>query len=116
MNCVKMSGREVFKLAVNAMAGSCETVLGAAGVSVDAVRWLVPHQANTRIIHAVGKRLGMPRERVFINLDRYGNTSAASVPIALAEIVDTGAVAPGDCLLMTAFGGGLTWGSVLVRW
>lgn len=115
-NCIRMSGREVFKLAVNAMVDSSERVLRQAGLSVADVRWLVPHQANTRIIHAVGKRLGIPNARVFINLDRYGNTSAATIPIALDEIVRSAAVVAGDTLLLTAFGGGLTWGAMVLRW
>jgi 3-oxoacyl-[acyl-carrier-protein] synthase-3 len=116
MNCIKMSGREVFKLAVNAMAGACEDVLEKARLRVDHIRWLIPHQANTRIISAVGSRLGVSEDKVYINLDRYGNTSAASVPIALDEVVRRLLVAPGDYLLLTAFGGGLTWGAQLIQW
>ncbi len=116
MNFIKMRGREVFKLAVSAMAETSEAVLQDAGVSIDDVRWLVPHQANTRIILAVGKRLSIPEERVFMNLERYGNTSAATIPIALDEIVSGDLVERGDHVLLTAFGGGLTWGSVLVKW
>ena len=115
-NCIKMSGREVFKLAVNAMADTSEQVLRQSGVPLDHIRWLVPHQANNRIIQAVGKRLGIPDDRVYTNLQRYGNTSAASIPIAVDELVRGHLVKPGDHLLMTAFGGGLTWGSMLVRW
>ena len=113
---IKMSGREIFKLAVNAMTSASEKVLKQADISIDDVRWLVPHQANNRIITAVGKRLGIDEERVFINVDRYGNTSAATIPIAVDEIVRGGQVSKGDYLLLTAFGGGLTWGSLLVRW
>ena len=116
MNFIKMRGREVFKLAVGAMVESSEAVLARAGVCIDDIRWLVPHQANTRIIQAVGKRLNIPEERVYINLDRYGNTSAATIPIALDELVRDGSVRTGDHILMTAFGGGLTWGAALMRW
>lgn len=112
---LKMTGREVFKLAVGAMVDSCEKVLRQAEVTIDNVRWLVPHQANTRIIHAIGKRLEMPREKVFINLDKFGNTSAATIPICLDEITRNKDVVSGDYVLLTAFGGGLTWGAMLLR-
>jgi 3-oxoacyl-[acyl-carrier-protein] synthase-3 len=115
-NCIKMEGREVFKLAVNAMVEASQNVLQKAGVTVDQVRWFIPHQANQRIIASVGKYLGIAEEKVYINVQRFGNTSAASIPIALDELVRNGQVERGDYLLLTAFGGGLTWGSVLVRW
>jgi 3-oxoacyl-[acyl-carrier-protein] synthase-3 len=98
------------------MVDASEHVLMRAEVRIDQVRWLVPHQANMRIISGVGKRLGIPDERVYVNLDRFGNTSAASIPIALDEIVRAGKIQRGDYVLMTAFGGGLTWGSALLRW
>ncbi len=113
---IKMNGREVFKLAVNAMVTSANDVLTQAGVHADEVRWLVPHQANDRIIQAVGKRLGIEEQRVFVNLDKYGNTSGATIPLALDEIVRGNQVQPGDYILMVAFGGGLTWGASLIRW
>jgi len=116
LNCIKMNGREVFKLAVGAMVGAANEVMAQTGIPIAEVRWLVPHQANDRIIQAVGKRLGIPEERVFVNLDKYGNTSAATIPIALDEIVRGGAVEHGENLLLVAFGGGLTWGAVLIRW
>jgi len=116
MNCIHMSGREIFKLAVNVMSDTSEEVLQMAGMPKEEVRWLIPHQANTRIIKAVGKRIGIPEDRVFINVDRYGNTSAASIPVALDELERTDQLQQGDCLLMTAFGGGLTWGAGLLRW
>lgn len=116
LHCLQMNGREIFKLAVNAMVGAAERTLAAAGLTADDVRWLVPHQANTRIICAVGKRLGIPEERVFMNLQNYGNTSAATIPICLDEIARAGQVASGDILLLVAFGGGLTWGAALLRW
>jgi 3-oxoacyl-[acyl-carrier-protein] synthase-3 len=115
-NFLKMNGREIFKLAVNAMVTSSQDVMSESQIGIDQVRWLVPHQANTRIILAVGKRLGIPEERVYMNLERYGNTSAATLPICLDEIARGGKVQSGDYLLLTAFGGGLTWGGLLVRW
>ncbi|NTU78294.1 MAG: ketoacyl-ACP synthase III [Chloroflexales bacterium] len=113
---VYMHGREIFKHAVRGMCESAEQAVTDAGVGLDAIRLVVPHQANLRIIEAVAKRLGLPMERFFVNLDRYGNTSAASVPIALYEAVQQGRVVDGDLVLLTAFGGGLTWGSCVVRW
>lgn len=113
---IQMNGREVFKLAVGAMVEAATSVLDQAGVSAEQLRWLVPHQANNRIIQAVGKRLGVAEENVFVNLDRYGNTSAATIPIALDEIARSGLVAKGDLILCVAFGGGLTWGASLLRW
>jgi len=115
-NCIQMAGREVFKLALSGMVEASQKVLEASGLTVDDIRWLIPHQANLRIIRSVGSRLKMPTERVYINVDRFGNTSAATIPIALDEIVRGGLVACGDYLLLTAFGGGLTWGAQLIRW
>lgn len=113
---LEMSGQEVFKLAVNTMATAAVQTLTKGHVEIGDVRWLIPHQANTRILTSVGKRLGLPNERVFINLQRYGNTSGASIPIALDEVVSGGQVAPGDYILLVAFGGGLTWGANLILW
>jgi 3-oxoacyl-[acyl-carrier-protein] synthase-3 len=116
MHFLKMEGREVFKLAVNAMVEASQDVIRQAGISVDQVRWVIPHQANLRIISSVGKYLGIPDEKVYINVQRYGNTSAASIPLALDELARSGQVKEGDHLVLTAFGGGLTWGSLLLRW
>lgn len=113
---LRMDGQEVFKLAVPSMARACEEVLAAEGLRISDVTLLIPHQANLRIIEAVGRRLGIDRARVFVNIERYGNTSAASIPIALAEAVEQGRVRPGDRILMCAFGGGMTWGAALVEW
>jgi 3-oxoacyl-[acyl-carrier-protein] synthase-3 len=113
---VYMHGREIFKHAVRGMCESAERAVTDAGVSLDAIKLVVPHQANLRIIEAVAKRLALPMDRFFVNLDRYGNTSAASVPIALYEAVQQGRLVAGDLVLLTAFGGGLTWGSCVVRW
>ncbi|MGE4291256.1 MAG: beta-ketoacyl-ACP synthase III [Desulfovibrio sp.] len=111
---VQMQGREVFKHAVRSMTEVSLDLLGKYGLTPDDVDVLLPHQANLRIIEAVGKKLGIPGERVFINVDKYGNTSAASVPIALAESVQQAFIKPGQRMLITAFGGGFTWGAVLL--
>ncbi|HRU01091.1 MAG TPA: beta-ketoacyl-ACP synthase III, partial [Victivallales bacterium] len=116
LNTIRMEGQEVFKLAVNEMAKACKDVISQTGISVDEIRWLIPHQANKRIIEAVGTRLGISPERVYVNLQKYGNTSAASVGIALDEIVRNKLVERGDYILVTAFGSGLTWGSTLLKW
>jgi 3-oxoacyl-[acyl-carrier-protein] synthase-3 len=113
---IRMAGREVFKFAVRIQAEACQAALTEAGLTADDIDWLVPHQANIRIIEAAGERLGIPREKVFINVDRYGNTSAASIPIALAEAAEDGVFKPGDNVLLVGFGAGLTWGSAVVRW
>ncbi|QWV94558.1 ketoacyl-ACP synthase III [Geomonas oryzisoli] len=111
-----MQGNEVFKLAVRSMGEVAMEALEANGLTAADVNLFIPHQANQRIVDSVGKRLGITGERVFVNLDRYGNTSAASIPIALDEAVRAGRLKEGDLLLLDAFGGGLTWGSALVRW
>ncbi len=110
-----MKGNEVFKVAVRTMAGSAKRVLEKTGISSEDIKLLVPHQANYRIIDAVSKRVGIKNDKIFINLDKYGNTSAASIPIALSEAVKSGKVGKGDLVLMVAFGGGFTWGSCVVR-
>jgi 3-oxoacyl-[acyl-carrier-protein] synthase-3 len=112
---VKQEGREVFKRAVLAMEESSRAVLARTGLGIADVDLVIPHQANIRIIESLAKRLDVPSERVFINIDRYGNTSSASIPIALDEAVRQGRVGRGDTILMTAFGGGLAWGSILLR-
>ncbi|CAI8029282.1 3-oxoacyl-[acyl-carrier-protein] synthase 3 [Geodia barretti] len=112
---IQMNGREVFKLGVRLMPEAAQRVLRQANVSVEDIDLLIPHQANLRIIEAVGDRLGMPREKVYINVDKYGNTSAATVIIALDEAIREGRAKPGDLLLLVTFGAGLTWGSTLLR-
>ncbi len=112
---ITMSGNEVFKHAVTRMGEVSLEALAVNGFTKDDVDLFIPHQANLRIIKSVGKRIGIPDERVFINLAQYGNTSAASIPIALAEARAQGRCKKGDLVLMAAFGGGLTWGSALVR-
>lgn len=114
---VQMKGREVFKSAVTSMASSVERVLDHAGVTANDVSIFIPHQSNLRIIEAVYDKVGLPDlSRVAVNIDRVGNTSAASIPIALDEAVRSGNISPGDLVLMTAVGAGMTYGSVLIRW
>ncbi|MFM9000169.1 MAG: beta-ketoacyl-ACP synthase III [Opitutia bacterium] len=113
---LKMNGKEVFKLAVRVMADSCERVLAKCGVSSDQVACFIPHQANIRIIEAVADQLKVGMDRFPCNLDRYGNTSAASIPLALEEAWRNGRIRHGDLVLLVAFGAGLTWGATLLRW
>ena len=113
---LQRDGREVYRFAVRIMVRAARQVTAEAGVALDDVALLVPHQANVRIIEAAIKDLGMARERVYINLQRYGNTSAASIPIALCEAVEAGRLQRGDCAVLVGFGAGLTWGAALLRW
>ncbi len=113
---IKMRGRELFKIAVRSMEESVRRTLETTGLSVDDIDLLVPHQANQRIMDAVRERLGMPADKVIGNIERYGNTSSASIPISLDEVVREGRLKPGDCVGLVAFGGGATWGASLVRW
>lgn len=112
---IQMNGREVFKLGVRLMPEAAQRVLRKANVSVKDIDLLIPHQANLRIIEAVGDRLGVPREKVYINVDKYGNTSAATVIIALDEAIREGCAKPGDLILLVTFGAGVTWGSTLLQ-
>lgn len=116
LNFLKMEGQSIFKLAVTNMVKAGKTVLKDAGITIEQVRWLVPHQANKRIIDAIAKRLHVDEDHCYVNLDRTGNTSAATIPVAVDEIARNGDLDKGDYLLMVAFGGGLTWGASLVRW
>lgn len=109
-------GREVFKRAVKSMAQACIDVLEETGVDISEIALVVPHQANKRILDALASRLGIPEEKVIINVDRYGNTSAGTIPVALAEALEQGRVQPGDYVLSAAFGAGLTWAAGLIRW
>ena len=112
---LRMNGREIFRHAVAKLAGAVDEALAANGLSYADVDWLVPHQANKRIIDAMGRKLGLPPERVVVTVDRHANTSAASIPLAFAEAVRDGRIRRGDLVLMEALGGGLTWGSALLR-
>jgi len=116
LHFIRMRGNETFKMAVRSLDEVCREVLQAADLKPDDVDWFIPHQANRRIIDAVGSRLGIGEDRVYVNIDRYGNTSAASIPIALDEAVREGRVKSGDVVLMAAFGAGLTWAGSVVRW
>jgi len=111
-----MNGREVFKFATRVLVSSATELLDECGMTVEDVDVYVPHQANVRIIEHAVQKLGVPRERVIVNVDRYGNTSSGSVPLALAEAFAEGLVRKGDLVLMTGMGAGLTWGSALIEW
>jgi 3-oxoacyl-[acyl-carrier-protein] synthase-3 len=113
---MKMRGKQVFLTAVTRMVESARKVLDRTGWPAGSVDLMVGHQANVRILHAVADQLGLPAEKAFINLDRYGNTAAASIPLALADAAERGRLRPGDRVLLTAFGGGATWGSVTLEW
>jgi 3-oxoacyl-[acyl-carrier-protein] synthase-3 len=113
---MRMDGREVYRRAVRAVADSVTATLARAGVVPGDVDLFIPHQANARIVDAVLPRIGIPAERTFVNIDRYGNTSAGSVPIALAEAVSAGRLRDGALLLMSGFGAGMSWATTLVRW
>jgi 3-oxoacyl-[acyl-carrier-protein] synthase-3 len=116
VHLIHMQGPETFKLAVMKMVGSTETVLGKANLTKADVTFLIPHQANKRIIDAMARYLEVPEGKVVINIAEYGNTSAASIPMALSETVRAGLVKPGDIIVFVAFGGGLSWGAVAWRW
>jgi 3-oxoacyl-[acyl-carrier-protein] synthase-3 len=113
---IKMAGREVFKAAVLSMADACDHALQRAGLDAGAIDLLIPPQANIRIIEATAKHAGVPMDKVYVNVDRFGNTSAASIAIALDEAVKTGRLKPGMVVMLCAFGAGFTWGSMVVRW
>jgi 3-oxoacyl-[acyl-carrier-protein] synthase-3 len=113
---ITMAGAEVFKIAVHMLARAVEEALAANGLTKDALTWLVPHQANIRIIQATARRVGLPMERTIVTVAEHGNTSSASVPLALDVGVRDGRIKRGDLLLLEAFGGGFTWGSALIRY
>lgn len=113
---VQMNGNEIYRFATRTMSAVAQQVVRKAGMTLDQVDLLIPHQANLRIIQSVAKQLKLPDDKVFVNLDRYGNTSAASIPIALAEAVEAGKLQPGNTVVLAAFGAGLTWGASVVRW
>jgi 3-oxoacyl-[acyl-carrier-protein] synthase III len=113
---MKMAGREVFKAAVLTMAEACDEALRRAGVNPGEVDLLIPHQANVRIIEATAKHAGLSMDKVMVNVDRYGNTSSASIPLALDQAITEGRVKPGSLILLVAFGAGFTWGSSVIRW
>ena len=110
-----MDGKEVFKYAINALAQGAENSMAKAEISIDEIDWLLPHQANIRIIDGVGKKLNLPDSKVIVNIAGHGNTSAASIPLALSEKVNDGTIKKGDVIVMTAMGAGFTWGGAVVR-
>lgn len=112
---LKMNGREIFKSAVRVMESSCRLLLDQNNLSIEEIDLIIPHQANMRIVESLSQRLNVPLEKFYCNLDRYGNTSAASIPLALSEAVHSQRIKPNDLCLMVAFGAGLTWSSTLVR-
>lgn len=116
MHYVRMAGPEVFRFATRVVAEATNQVLAKTGLTVDDIDLFIPHQANTRIIEAAVRRLGIPAGKVFVNIDRYGNTSSASIPIALCEAEEQGRLQPGDTVIMVGFGAGLTWGAGAIQW
>lgn len=116
LHFLQMNGREVFKFAVRVMGEAAEEVLAAAGLDKSDIDFFIPHQANIRIIEPAARRLGVPMEKVLVNVNRYGNTSTASIPLALDEAVRDGRIKSGDYVVMVGFGAGLTWGAVVVKW
>jgi len=115
LHYMKMEGNKVFKLAVKSMADAAKKAIQMAGITCEDVKLIIPHQANIRIIEAVAKHLNVPMEKVFLNIQKYGNTSAATTPIALEEAIYEGKIKKGDIVLLVAFGGGLTWGATVIK-
>jgi len=113
---IRMNGREVFRFATRIMGKAAKDAIDQAGLDIDDIELFVPHQANLRIIETAARFLNLPMERVFVNLDRYGNTSAASVPIAVCEAVEQGRIQPGDHVVLVGFGAGLSWAAALIQW
>jgi len=115
-HCVRMRGNEIFKMAVRTMTQSAQEALMKAGLTANDLRAVIPHQANLRIVTATQEALGLTDQQTFINIDRYGNTGACSIPIALGEFLQGNPLDIGEHLLLVAFGGGLTWGATVLRW
>jgi 3-oxoacyl-[acyl-carrier-protein] synthase III len=113
---MRMDGREVFRRAVRAMVASSERAMARAGVTIDRIDWVIPHQANIRILESAAEKLGVERHRLVTVLEQTGNTSSASIPLALVAAADDGRIQPGDLVLLTGFGAGMTWASAVVRW
>lgn len=116
MHTIHMEGNEVYKNAVNALQMASEKAIEMAGVTVDDIKYFIPHQANIRIMETTAKYLGMPREKVYVNIDRVANTSAGSIPIAMDEMKKNGLLEKGDLVLISSFGAGFVWGSAVIRW
>jgi 3-oxoacyl-[acyl-carrier-protein] synthase-3 len=113
---IHMDGKEVFRFATRVMASATQEALDAAGLTIEQLNWVIPHQANIRIIEAAARGLKMPMERFVVNLDKYGNTSTASIPIAMVEALEKGQIKAGDKIVMVGFGAGLTWGALAAEW
>ena len=113
---IQMDGNEVFRFATRVMASATEEVLACAGLTKDQIQWIIPHQANIRIIKAAARGLNLPMERFIVNLERYGNTSTASIPIAMVEAIEKGQIKAGEKIVMVGFGAGLTWGALAAEW
>ena len=116
LHTVHMDGNKVFKLAVKSMYSSCETLIKRNNIRITDIDWLISHQANMRIIESLGKKLKIDTDHVIVNIEKYANTSAATIPIAISEAIEEGKIKRGDVLLMVSFGAGLTWGSALIRY
>lgn len=113
---INMNGREVFKFATKSVVKSVEKVLEGSNINIDEIKYVIPHQANARIVEIISNKLKIPYEKFYINMDRYGNTSSASIPIALNELNEKGLIERGNKILMTGFGGGMTWATMLISW
>jgi len=113
---VQMDGKEVFRFATRVMASATQEVIACAGLKIEDVQWIIPHQANIRIIEAAARGLKLPMDRFIVNLERYGNTSTASIPMAMVEALEKGQIKPGEKIVMVGFGGGLTWGALAAEW
>jgi 3-oxoacyl-[acyl-carrier-protein] synthase-3 len=111
-----MDGNEVFRFATRVMASATEEVVACAGLTIDQIQWIVPHQANIRIIQAAARGLKLPMERFIVNIEHYGNTSTASIPIAMVEALEKDQIKPGEKIVMVGFGAGLTWGALAAEW
>ena len=116
LHYIHMDGREVFKFAVRAMSKSALEIIKDVGYNIEDVDYMIPHQANIRIIEAVAKKINLTMDKVYVNLNDYGNMSVASIPVALDEAVKGGNIKAGDVIILVAFGGGLTWGSSVIKW
>ncbi len=116
LHYITMNGREVFRFATRVMAQATQEAVGLAKLTLDDIKLIVPHQANRRIIEAAARGLNLPMERVFVNVERYGNTSTASIPIAACEAIEAGLIQPGDKVVLVGFGAGLTWGAAVAHW
>ena len=115
-NKIQMNGQEVFKFAMKKLPEVTEQALELANLHTEDLKLIIPHQANRRIIEAAARRMDLPLEKFMVNVERYGNTSSATIPIALHEALETGRIESGDLIALTGFGGGLTWGSLIMRW